>query len=351
MSHFPGLPVQASTFAPEVDNIYIFMLAVSLFFTVLVVGLVIYFSIKYRKRDERMPEAVHGNLLLEIVWSGIPLLITVFMFGWGVSVYFKEMRIPDNAMDIFVVGKQWMWKIQHGEGPREMNELHVPINTPIKLTITSEDVIHSFFMPAFRIKSDAVPGKYTFAWFQATKTGTFHLFCAEFCGTKHSEMIGSIVVMEEAKYKNWLAERIKNPTAAVVLADANTHQNAQVALNSTVTQNIVTLSNDGTLEEHGKKLFSELKCNSCHSATSGSMGPDLAGLFGKKVILDNGQTTLANETYIRESILTPSEKMVQGYNALMPTYKGQVDEEQILALVTYIKGLKSDSDSSHSLTK
>lgn len=315
------------------------MVSVSTFFTLLVVFLAVYFSIKYRKKEGVAPQAIHGNLLLELIWTGIPLLLTIVMFGWGVTVYFKEMHIPENAMDIFVVGKQWMWKIQHGEGPREMNELHVPVNQPIKLTITSEDVIHSFYMPAFRIKSDAVPGKYTFAWFQAVKTGRFHLFCAEFCGTKHSQMIGSIVVMEEADYKKWLQERIEKPAVATVYSDANTAQKTQVALNSTIVQNTVTLNSAEPLVTRGEKLFTQLKCNTCHSAVSGAMGPDLKGLFGKEIALSNGQKTRVNETYIRESILTPSEKLTKGYNALMPTYKDQVDEEQILALVTYIKSL------------
>ncbi|HCM42361.1 MAG TPA: cytochrome c oxidase subunit II [Candidatus Omnitrophota bacterium] len=315
-------PEQAGLLSAEVDAIYIFMLAVSLFFTVLVVALSVIFSIQYRKRNEKMPEAIHGNLVLELTWTGIPLLLTLFMFAWGTAVYIKQVRIPENAKEIFVVGKQWMWKIQHGEGPREMNELHVPINQPIKLTMTSEDVIHSFYIPAMRMKQDTVPGRYSFMWFQATKPGKYHIFCAEYCGTKHSGMIGSLYAMEPADYQKWLDERIKNPLEPV----AN-----QPASSSSVESPVV----------HGEKLFTELKCITCHSQTSGAMGPDLAGLFGRDVKLEDGRTVPADETYLRHSIINPADGIVQGYSALMPTYKGQVSEEQLLSLVAYIKSLQS----------
>ena len=320
-------PEQAGVLSAEVDAIYIFMLAVSLFFTVLVVALSIIFSIQYRKRSEKMPEAIHGNLILELTWTGIPLLLTLFMFAWGTSVYFKQVRIPDNAKEIFVVGKQWMWKIQHAEGPREMNELHVPINEPIKLTMTSEDVIHSFYIPAMRIKQDTVPGRYSFMWFQATKPGKYHIFCAEYCGTQHSGMIGSLYAMEPADYQKWLDERIKNPLAPVT--------NQPAGLSSTESPVI-----------QGEKLFTELKCITCHSQTSGAMGPNLAGLFGRDVKLEDGRTVPADETYLRHSIINPADGIVQGYSALMPTYKGQVSEDQLLSLVAYIKSLKGENSKS-----
>lgn len=320
-------PEQAGIFSADVDAIYIFMLAVSLFFTVLVVALSISFSIRYRKRSEKMPEAIHGNLALELIWTGIPLLLTLFMFGWGVMVYFKQVHIPENAKEVFVVGKQWMWKIQHAEGPREMNELHVPINQPIKLTMTSEDVIHSFYIPAMRIKQDTVPGRYSFMWFQATKPGKYHLFCAEYCGTKHSGMIGSVYAMEPADYQKWLEERIEKPTTLTATAE--------VPASSTEEEPTV----------RGKKLFTELKCITCHSQTSGAMGPDLTSLFGKEVELEDGRKVTADETYIRHSIINPADGIVKGYQALMPTYKGQVDEDQLLALVAYIKTLKGENSS------
>lgn len=339
-------PEQAGSLSAAVDNIYIFMLAVSLFFTVLVVALVIIFSIQYRKREGRSPVPIHGHLVLELTWTGIPLLITFVMFGWGTYLYFQQMRTPANATEIFVVGKQWMWKIQHGEGPREMNELHVPINQPIKLTMTSEDVIHSFYIPAMRMKADTVPGRYNFMWFKAIKPGKYHLFCAEYCGTKHSEMIGSVYAMEPEDYKKWLTERMAAPTVSTVLSNAQTTKAGEtsVQLNQSVSQDTVVVSNSEPLEVRGQRLFQELKCVSCHHASSGQMGPALNGLFGKEVSFEHGGKIKADEAYIRESILNPTEKIVKGYDALMPTYKGQVDEEQILSLVAYIKNLKNNSN-------
>ena len=335
-----GIPEQVGTLSKPVDDIYIFMLAVSLFFTLLVVVLVVVFSIQYRKRENRPPIPVHGNLPLELIWTGLPLLLTLFMFGWGTWIYFKQMHIPDGAKEIFVVGKQWMWKIQHGEGPREMNELHVPINQPIKLTMTSEDVLHSFYIPVVRMKADTVPGKYTFMWFEATKPGKYHLFCAEFCGTKHSEMIGWVYAMEPEDYQKWLNERIATSSTALVFSNGRDSKNTDpVQPTRTVSTQTFTLANDETPEARGERLFTELKCNSCHSATSGQMGPDLSGLFGKEVSFEQDRSKIADENYIRESILNPSERITKGYNALMPTYKGQIDEEQILSLIAYIKNL------------
>ncbi len=336
------LPEQAGLYSKAVDHLYIFMLIVSVFFTVLVVAISIILAIKYRSREGHKAEPVHGNLTLELTWTGIPLVIVLFMFGWGTLLYFKQAHIPANAEEIFVVGKQWMWKIQHAEGPREMNELHIPVGRPVKLTMTSEDVIHSFFIPAFRTKMDVVPGKYSFMWFQATKPGKYHLFCAEYCGTKHSEMTGYVYALEETEYKQWLEERAKSPTTALVFSDPKNPnvQSLKPFHNSGIAQqNIVTLANNIPHESAGQKLFTELKCLSCHNANSGPMGPDLAGLFGRKVSLETGPTVTADETYIRESILNPSEKIARGYQALMPTYKGQIDEQQILSLVAYIKSL------------
>jgi len=327
-------PEQAGVLSAEVDAIYIFMLAVSLFFTVLVVALSIIFSIQYRKRSEKMPEAIHGNLILELTWTGIPLLLTLFMFAWGTSVYFKQVSIPDNAREIFVVGKQWMWKIQHAEGPREMNELHVPINEPIKLTMTSEDVIHSFYIPAMRIKQDTVPGRYSFMWFQATKPGKYHIFCAEYCGTQHSGMIGSVIAMEPDDFQKWLDERIEKPVNGTTTPATTTPE----ALASVQAQTL-----NETPIARGKRLFTEFKCITCHSHTSGAMGPDLVGLIGRDVKLEDGRTVKADETYIRHSIINPADGIVQGYAALMPTYKGQVSEEQLLSLVAYIKNLKEEN--------
>jgi cytochrome c oxidase subunit 2 len=209
-------------------------------------------------------------------------------------------------MQIYVVGKQWMWKVQHMEGRREINELHVPIGRPIKLTMTSEDVIHSFYLPAFRTKLDVVPGRYGEMWFEPTKTGKFHLFCAEYCGTKHSGMIGEVVVMEPSEYQTWLSGGVP----------------------------------EGSLASTGAKLFADLACNTCHRPDAQGRGPVLEGLFGKTVALQSGETVTVDEAYVRESILTPAAKITGGFQPIMPTFQGLVTEEQLLALVEYVKSLK-----------
>jgi cytochrome c oxidase subunit 2 len=303
---FRLFPEQASTFAPQVDHLLYFLLAVAAFFTVGIFAAIFYFAIRYRRRSDReLPRPVHGGLPLEIAWSVIPFGLTMVMFSWGASVYFKESRPPDNALPIYVVGKQWMWKLQHMEGRREINELHIPLGRPIRLTMTSEDVIHSFYVPAFRVKQDVVPGRYSTLWFQPTQTGRFHLFCAEYCGTKHSGMTGWIEVMSPRDYQAWLS------------GGAST----------------------GSLAENGQKLFDDLACGNCHKADGSGRCPSLVNLFGSTVVLAGGATVKADEAYIRESILQPAAKVVAGYQPVMPTFQGLVTEEGVLQLVEYIKSL------------
>jgi cytochrome c oxidase subunit 2 len=298
-------PVQASTFAPDVDNLTIFLVAVSIFFTVLIFAAIFIFAIKYRRRSEQeLPATTHTGLVLEIVWSVIPFGLTMVMFTWGASIMFKMSRPPADAKQIYVVGKQWMWKVQHMEGRREINELHVPIGRPIKLTMTSEDVVHSFYIPAFRVKLDVVPGRYGELWFEPTRTGKFHLFCAEYCGTKHSGMIGWIHVMEPNDYQAWLSG-----------------------------------AGEQSLAQNGQKLFEELACSNCHKSDNTGRCPNLTELFGKKVQLADGRTVTVDEAYIRESILTPGAKVVAGYQPIMPTFQGLVTEENVLQLIEYIKSI------------
>jgi len=302
----PLFPSQASTVASHVDALYFYLLAVSAFFSVLIAVLVIYFAIKYRRRsDGEFPPGYAGSLKLELAWTIIPFLITMTFFVWGARIYFRMNRPPDDAMQIFVVGKQWMWKIQHPDGVREINELHVPVGRSVKLTMTSEDVIHSFFIPAFRMKRDVVPGRYQTVWFQATKPGDYHLFCSQYCGTKHSAMIGTVHVMSPTDYQAWLAGG----------------------------------SGSESLASAGAKLFTQHACNTCHRPDSLARGPNLEALFGKPVHLQNGQTVIADEGYIRESILMPAAKLVAGYQPIMPTFQGLISEEGILQLVAYIRSL------------
>lgn len=299
-------PEQASTFAGPVDLLYIALCLVSLFFTVAIAGAVLFLAIRYRRRSEdEIPEEIHGNNTLEIVWSVIPLVLLLVVFVWGAGLFFRMQRPPSDAMEILVTGKQWMWKIQHPNGQREINNLHVPAGQPIVLTMTSEDVIHSFFVPAFRTKQDVVPGKYTQSWFTPTKEGTYRLFCAEYCGTEHSRMGGFVHVMSPADYEAWLSGGVstESPSAA------------------------------------GERLFASLGCVTCHAGGATAQGPALAGVFGTLQPLANGMEVMADENYIRESILYPQEKLVQGYGAIMPTYNGMVSEMQLSQLIAYVKSI------------
>jgi len=307
-SWVPFVPDSASTFSWKVDAVYFYLSGITLFFTLLISAILIFFVLRYRRRSPyEIPRPIAGSHKLETLWSVIPFLIAMTIFGWASKVYFEQYSPPQNAVEVYVVGKQWMWKIQHSTGQREINELHVPIGRKIKLIMTTEDVIHSFFVPAFRMKADVVPGKYTTQWFEATKTGTYHLFCAEYCGMNHSGMIGSVIVMESREFDNWLSGNAGNTTPAVA----------------------------------GQQLFQTLGCVSCHGANGeGGRGPTLAGLFGRDVRLGNGQTVRADEAYIRESILNPQAKLVEGFGPIMPTFQGQVSEDQLVQLLAFIKSLQ-----------
>jgi cytochrome c oxidase subunit 2 len=302
----PLFPSQASELAPQVDALYFYLLSVSAFFSLLIAVLVIVFAIRYRRRSQdEIPEHIEGSLKLELAWTLIPLAITMTFFAWGARIYFRMNRPPNDAMQIYVVGKQWMWKIQHLDGVREINELHVPVGQSVRMTMTSEDVIHSFFVPAFRMKRDVVPGRYSVAWFKATKPGDYHIFCSQYCGTKHSAMIGWVHVMEPNAFQAWLGGG----------------------------------SGSESLASAGSKLFAQHACNTCHRTDSLARGPNLEGLYGKPVRLQNGQTIVADEQYMRESILNPQAKIVEGFQPIMPTFQGLINEEGLLELVAYIKSL------------
>ena len=304
----PLFPESASTMAPRVDALYFFLLAIAIFFGLLIAGLIVYYAVKFHRRSpDAVGARIHGGMVLEVTWTVVPLLITMVIFVWGASVYFAMARPPDETLNIYVVGKQWMWKFQHLDGQREINELHVPVGRPVKLITTSEDVIHDFFVPAFRVKADVLPGRYVTIWFQPTRPGRYHLFCAEYCGTRHSGMIGEVVVMEPNEYETWLSGGAA----------------------------------EGSLAAAGAKLFQDLACNTCHRPDAQGRGPVLEGLFGKTVTLQSGETVTVDEAYVRESILTPSAKITAGFQPIMPTFQGLVTEEQLLALIEYVKSLQA----------
>jgi cytochrome c oxidase subunit 2 len=304
---FNLFPPGASTVAPRVDWLFFFELAVATFFCALIFGLIIHFCIRYqRKHDREIPPKIPGGGLLEWTWTIVPFLIMLVFFFWGADVYTYMKRPPTNALVIHVIGKQWMWEIEHSEGVRENDELHVPIGQPIKLVLASQDVIHDFFIPAFRIKQDVVPGSFSTEWFTATVPGTYHLFCAQYCGMGHSLMVGKVIVMRPEDYQAWLAGAMPNESPAAV----------------------------------GAQLFSTYGCAACH----GQRGPTMAGLYGSTVqVLDQAdgkiKTVTADEDYIRESITYPDAKIVTGYAPLMPSYRNQLSEEQLFDLIEYIKSL------------
>jgi len=302
------LPQQASTMAGRVDALYFFLVALTAFFTIVISAVVVYFALKYRrKQKEEAGLPIHGSLWLEVTWTAIPLLIVLFIFGWSASIFFDMARPPADTIDIYVVGKQWMWRFQHPTGPSEVNELHVPVGANVKLTMTSQDVIHDLYIPDFRVKADVLPGRYTHLWFNATKPGRYRLFCAEYCGTNHSGMIGWVEVMEPAAYEAWLAG------------------GAHV----------------GTMAQAGEKLYKDLACAVCHREDATGLGPTLEGLYGNAVALDDGSSVVADEAYLRESVVNPSAKIVAGFQPMMPTYQGQVNEEGLLQLIEYMKSLKA----------
>ncbi|HYE12930.1 MAG TPA: cytochrome c oxidase subunit II [Pyrinomonadaceae bacterium] len=310
----PFAPEQASTFAPEVDALYAYLWAITIFFSTLITAAIIFFAIKYRRRQPgELPRPRAGSLVLELTWTVIPLLIAMTIFVWATSLYFKVYRAPKEAMEIYVVGKQWMWKFQHATGQREINELHVPVGSRVKLTMTTEDVIHSLYVPAFRVKMDVVPGRYTQTWFEATKAGRYYLFCAEYCGTNHSGMGGFVEVMEPAAYQQWLAGGTGSESAAA----------------------------------QGQKLFQDRGCASCHNVDPQGQqgrGPTLYGLFGRQQEIQGGQSVTVNEDYVRESILNPQAKLAAGFQPIMPTYAGQLSEEQVLQLIAYIRSLGAQEE-------
>src|ERR1700761_3660296 len=308
MTEFAIIPPEASRQAPQVDALLVFMTLVSLVGLVLVGLLVTAFSIMYRRDNHPVAVQIEGSTLLEATWTIIPLGLFLVMFVWGSVLYFRIYTPPPNAMNIYVVGKQWMWKAEHPGGQHEINSLHVPVGRPIQLTLISQDVFHSFSIPAFRVKREAIPGRYTTVWFEATQPGTYHLFCTQYCGTLHSQMVGDIDVLTPEDYKKWLA----GSTSGVSLA------------------------------QNGERLFASLSCNACHNGQPDSRGPSLADVYGSKLALANGQSVLVDEAYLRQAILNPSQHITQGYAPIMPTYQGQVSEEGLISLVEYIKNLSSN---------
>jgi cytochrome c oxidase subunit 2 len=316
LSAMPLFPAQASTFAADVDKLYFLILAVTSFFAIAVVIFVAIFAIKYQDHTGTQVGApIHGSIPLELAWSFIPFVISIGIFAYATVVYFEIVRPPAETLQIYSTGKRWMWRFQHINGRAEINELHVPKGRPVKITFTSEDVLHDIYIPAFRVKADAIPGRYSEIWFEPTMLGDFHLFCAEYCGTKHSGMIGRVVVMEPRDYQAWLSGSDGQPLAV-----------------------------------RGQQLFQQLACVTCHLNDGTGRGPSLAGVYGSKVELANGTGVTADDGYIRESILTPQMKLVSGFQPVMPTFQGLVNEEGVMSLIEYIKSLPAPAGPAQATT-
>jgi cytochrome c oxidase subunit 2 len=291
-----------------VDSLYVFLLLMTVFGTALVGAIVLAFSIKYRREKNPVATQIEGSTLAEATWTIIPLAIFLLVFVWGALLYFRIYDPPTNAMNIYVVGKQWMWKAEHPGGQHEINALHVPTGRPVQLTMISQDVFHSFSIPAFRVKREVIPGRYSTVWFQATEPGKYHLFCTQYCGTQHAGMIGEITVLTPDDYKKWLQES----TSGMSLA------------------------------QNGERLFASMGCNSCHSGNAAARGPNLAGVYGTKLTLTDGSQVLVNDAYLRDAILNPSQHVTAGYAPIMPTYQGQISEDGLIDLVEYVKNLQNN---------
>lgn len=305
MNDFPLFPDQASSVAPLVDGLYLFLVAITGAVSLLIWIVIFYFAIKYRRRpDNELAQEQEPPAALEVTWIVIPTLIFIAIFVAGSWVFFRLNRVPSNALEVYATGRQWMWKFQHPTGQREINTLHVPVGRPVKITMASEDVIHSLWFPNFRVKMDVLPNRFRTMWFEATKTGRFHIFCAEYCGTLHSGMIGWVEVMEPTEYQRWLAG-----------------------------------GSEESLASQGERLFQKYACHTCHTNTAGARGPVLAGIYMKAIPLASGQSVIADDNYIRESILNPAAKVAAGFQPIMPTFQGQVNEEDLIRLLSYVKSL------------
>jgi cytochrome c oxidase subunit 2 len=327
------LPITATDVAVRWDSLYNFVTAVSVFFFVLVVGGMFYFIVKYRHVPGRKTEYIKDSHLLEGIWIGVPTAILLVIFAWGYSVYHEMKQAPSDAYEIRVIGKQWLWTFQYDTGQSTVNELFVPMNKPVKLIMTSEDVLHGFFIPNFRIKQDVVPGMYTSIWFTATVPGKHQVFCTEYCGTSHSGMLAKVIVLNDEQWDSWINGKtlgaIPDAGSDVAIADR-----LSVSAASPVKPHI-------SLVEQGRIVHETKGCVACHTADGTvKIGPSHKGLYGSQVQLTNGKSVVADENFIRKHIENPNSATVKGYAQVMPTFKGLMSEVEMNALIAYIKSLK-----------
>ena len=311
--NFPLAPEQGSTIAYQHDLVFYALVALTVVFTIIVYGMVVFFAVRYRRGSKvNRHQEHHENLLLEISWTAIPTLLGLVMFFFGAKLFIEMRTSPKNAEDVYVIGKQWMWHLEHSNGVRENNTLHVPVGKPVRLTLISQDVIHAFYVPDFRVQIHVVPGRYTTLWFTAAKPGRYPFYCAMYCGTQHSEMGGYVYAMPANDYANWL----------------NNGGN-----------NVAPMS----MEERGGRLYKVLACDQCHKDMSTNAAPSLVGIYNKQRVLSSGENVTADDAYLRESILKPGNRLTAGYENTMPTYDGQLSEEDVVDLIAYIKSMNQPS--------
>lgn len=303
--NFDLFPPSVSTFAERVDPLFYFLTILSIVASVGVFAALGILGVVFRRDPDKPREShpLHAPLL-EIIWTVIPFFVFIGVFVWGAKLFAEYVRPPDGTLDIDVIAKQWMWKVQHKEGVREVNDLHIPVNQPIKLTLTSQDVLHDYYLPAMRVKQDVIPGRFTYLWFEATQTGTYPIFCAEYCGTEHSLMKGHVTVLTQEGYAEWLAGGPKKSPV-----------------------------------EAGEFLFTQRGCVTCHSGMKDARGPNLTGIYGTTGRMVGGEELLKDDNYLQESILYSSKHIVEGYTPLMPAFANQLTVDDVNNLIAYIKSL------------
>ena len=308
---YPLFTDAATALAARVDSLFVWVCVLTVSVAAGIFAVIIWFVIRYRKgvkRDRTHAPAAQRQTLqrrFEIAWSSIPLMLFVVAFAWAADLYYVNVTVPKDALPIYIVAKQWMWHAEHPAGEREIDELHVPLGRPVELLMTSQDVIHSLSIPDFRIKQDVLPGRYTTLWFTANRAGEYRLYCTQFCGTSHSRMVGRVVVMEPAAFEGWLSARANLPSMAA----------------------------------RGAQRYRQLGCDGCHGAQAGVRAPKLEGLFGRPVELRDGRSVLADERFIRDALLLPNQEVPAGYDASMPSFRGQIGEEDLLEIIEYLKSL------------
>ena len=346
-AHAATVPVAATDLAQSWDSIYWFLVYLSLFFFVGIVGAMIWFVVKYRSSVNKKPKYIHGHTGLEIIWTVIPTILLFICFGWGWSVYRDMVHGPANAMEVRVIGKQWLWQFVYKNGTTTVNDLFVPVNRPVKLIMSSEDVLHAFFIPNFRVKSDVVPGMYTYVWFEAKVPGIHQVFCTEYCGTSHSGMLARVVVLTDEQWKDWLGGKKIDVDSLPADPTFPGYRANRLGEGLPEVKSAGAVPGQVSLADKGKALVSAKGCIACHSSDGSKLvGPSYKGIYGTDIkVADNANggkmvTVKVDDNYIRESIENPQAKVVEGFPPSMPPYKGLVNEEEIASIIEYIKSLK-----------